>query len=32
MGQIHTMKAATGGDVLRITHTNVYEYDPVWSH
>jgi Tol biopolymer transport system component len=31
--QIYSMKAATGGDVLRISKSSYYqEYDPAWTH
>ena len=30
--QVYTMDAATGGNVVRITHTNVDEWAPVWAH
>jgi Tol biopolymer transport system component len=31
--QLYTMKAATGGDVLRISKDSYYaEYDPAWTH
>jgi hypothetical protein len=26
------MKAATGGDLLQITHSTSWENDPAWSH
>ena len=30
--QVYTMDAATGGSQLRITHTSVEEWAPVWAH
>jgi Tol biopolymer transport system component len=30
--QVYTMDAATGGSVVRITHTSVEEWAPAWGH
>jgi len=30
--QVYTMDAATGGNVVRITHTSVEEWAPAWAH